>query len=55
MRKLIFLGVCLAFVIPCQASISYCANSVDGDINGDCVVDFKDFAVMASHWLEDNR
>jgi hypothetical protein len=38
-----------------EASKSYCANPIDGDINGDCVVDFKDFAIMASHWLEDNR
>jgi hypothetical protein len=38
-----------------EASKSYCANPIDGDINGDCKVDFKDFAIMASHWLEDNR
>jgi len=38
-----------------EASKSYCANPIDSDINGDCVVDFKDFAIMASHWLEDNR
>ena len=30
---------------PCEAIIA-------GDINGDCEVDFKDFAVMALHWLE---
>jgi len=35
-----------------EASKSYCANPIDGDINGDCKVDFKDFAIMASHWLE---
>jgi hypothetical protein len=22
------------------------------DINGDCIVNFKDFALMALHWLE---
>ena len=38
-----------------EASKSYCTNPIDGDINGDCKVDFKDFSIMASHWLEDNR
>jgi len=42
-----------------QASRSYfnapvCETIVAGDINGDCLVDFKDFALMASHWGEDN-
>jgi hypothetical protein len=32
-----------------------CETIVAGDINGDCVVDFQDFAIMALHWLEDNR
>ena len=31
-----------------------CETIVAGDINGDCVVDFMDFAIMAFHWLEDN-
>ena len=26
-----------------------------GDIDGDCEVDFKDFAIMALHWLEYNQ
>jgi hypothetical protein len=43
-----------------EASKSYfgkpvCETIVAGDINGDCKVDFKDFALMAYHWLEDNR
>ena len=29
---------------PCQAIIA-------GDINGDCVVDFEDLAIIVSHWL----
>ncbi|MHC4676921.1 MAG: hypothetical protein ACYTBZ_30935, partial [Planctomycetota bacterium] len=42
-----------------EASKSYfgepvCETIVAGDINGDCKVDFKDFALMAYHWLEDN-
>jgi len=29
-----------------------CFAPVLGDLNGDCKVDFVDFAIMASHWLE---
>jgi len=29
-----------------------CETIVAGDINGDCIVDFKDFAIIALHWLE---
>jgi hypothetical protein len=29
-----------------------CFEPILGDLNGDCKVDFKDFAIMASHWLE---
>jgi hypothetical protein len=40
-----------------EASKSYfgkplCESIVAGDINGDCKVDFTDFAIMASHWLQ---
>ena len=40
-----------------EASKSYfggpvCETIVAGDINGDCIVDFKDFAIMALHWLQ---
>ncbi|MCP4450289.1 MAG: hypothetical protein GY809_02425 [Planctomycetes bacterium] len=43
-----------------QASRSYfnapvCETILAGDINGDCVVDFKDLALLAGHWAEDNR
>jgi len=43
-----------------EASKSYfdkppCELIVAGDINGDCEVDFKDFAIMALHWLEHNQ
>ena len=42
-----------------EASKSYfgepvCETIVAGDINGDCKVDFSDFAIMALHWLENN-
>jgi len=40
-----------------EASKSYfgeppCGVIVAGDINGDCKVDFRDFAIIAFHWLE---
>ena len=43
-----------------EASTSYfgepvCETIVAGDIDGDCNVNFKDFAIMAAYWLEDNR
>ena len=43
-----------------EASKSYfsepaCETIVAGDINGDCIINFKDFSFMALHWLEDNR
>jgi len=43
-----------------EASKSYfgeppCEIIVAGDINGDCKVDFEDFALMALHWLRDEN
>jgi parallel beta-helix repeat protein len=43
-----------------EASKSYfggpvCETIVAGDINGDCMVDFEDFAFVALHWLEDHN
>lgn len=43
-----------------QASKSYfgepvCQTIVAGDINGDCKVDYRDFVLLATHWLEDNN
>ena len=43
-----------------EASKSYfgqpvCETIVAGDINGDCIVNLKDFALMALHWLEDHN
>ncbi|UCF16500.1 MAG: hypothetical protein JSW59_03390 [Phycisphaerales bacterium] len=32
--------------------VAYCRTRLPGDINGDCKVDFDDFALMASNWLE---
>jgi hypothetical protein len=42
-----------------EASKSYfgkqpCETIIAGDINGDCVVNFTDFKLMAYHWLENN-
>ena len=41
-----------------EASKSYfgepiCEKVIVGDINGDCIVDWKDFRFMAIHWLEE--
>jgi len=41
-----------------EASKSYfgqppCETIVAGDINGDCIVNLKDFAIVALHWLEE--
>lgn len=43
-----------------EASKSFCGDryseeAVAADINGDCKIDWLDFAIMAFHWLEDNR
>lgn len=42
-----------------EASKSYfgkppCTHIIAGDINGDCIVNFKDTAIMFYHWLEDS-
>ena len=46
-----------AYGATSEASKSYfgvpvCETIIAGDINGDCKVDFKDFQLMAFHWLE---
>ena len=43
-----------------EASKSYfdkppCEIIVAGDINGDCIVDWRDFAIMTLHWLVNNN
>lgn len=43
-----------------EASKSYfgqpvCETIIAGDINGDCIVSFLDFAFLAYHWLEDHN
>jgi hypothetical protein len=45
------------YAATAQASRSYfnapvCETIVAGDINGDCRVDFRDFALMAAHWAQ---
>jgi len=32
--------------------VAWCAFGTAGDVNGDCKIDFEDFAIMASQWLE---
>ncbi|HLB74075.1 MAG TPA: hypothetical protein VJJ98_08660 [Sedimentisphaerales bacterium] len=41
-----------------EASKSYfgkppCETIIAGDVNGDCIIDFKDAAIIFFHWLED--
>ncbi len=43
-----------------EASKSYfgkppCETIVAGDVNGDCIINFEDFRLMALHWCEDNN
>jgi len=46
-----------AYAGTAQASRSYfgkppCETVVAGDLNGDCIIDYKDFCILASHWAE---
>jgi len=41
-----------------EASKSYfgkpvCETIMAGDVNGDCIIDFRDFCIMALHWMEE--
>ena len=36
-------------------TINDCSSSIVGDLNGDCVVDFEDFALMVKNWLNCTR
>jgi len=40
--------------IPMAGSKPYCIKVIPGDINGDCKVDFADFAIFCQSWLECN-
>lgn len=51
MKKLIFLWAGLLLVVPCQAE-TICTEDIPGDVDENCKVDFNDFAIMASDWLE---
>jgi hypothetical protein len=49
-----------AYGATTKASKSYfgkppCEIIVAGDVNGDCLVNFLDFRLMALHWCEDNN
>jgi uncharacterized repeat protein (TIGR03803 family) len=41
------LGVIFALDVPVT-----CVEPPEGDLNGDCKVDFEDFAIMADEWLD---
>lgn len=43
-----------------EASKSYfdglpCGAIIAGDLNGDCVVDYRDFSILALHWCQNDR
>ena len=48
-----------AYAGTSEASKSYfaepvCETIVAGDVNGDCIVDYRDFCIMALHWMEEH-
>ncbi len=50
----IVLYIMLLSLAPMTATAcGECANDPPGDLNGDCVVDFRDFAFIADNWLND--
>jgi len=51
MRKVTFILAWLLLASPRQAKAT-CEPNIPGDISGDCKVDFNDFAIIASDWLE---
>jgi len=38
--------------IPIKEAELICLSRPDGDLNGDCKVDFRDFAELAGNWLK---
>ena len=42
------------FRLAAALSGPYCTEALAGDANGDCKVDFTDFAVIVSHWAQCN-
>ena len=40
-------------VLPVNLFAEDCAVECPGDVNGDCVVNYKDFAIVAENWLKD--
>jgi len=53
--SLFFYLLCFCFSSSDSGSFSepVCETIVAGDINGDCIVNLKDFALIAFHWLEE--
>jgi len=50
----IFTAMVMAISEPANKPYPFCAKPSRMDFNGDCKVDFFDFAIMASSWLECN-
>ena len=53
MNKRIYLSLFLALLVAPITLAKDCLIPLAGDINGDCVVDIKDFELVARDWLKD--
>jgi len=51
MRTPILTLLCLLVLVPCNVQAA-CEPNIPADVSGDCKVDFNDFAIIASDWLE---
>lgn len=47
-------GNCLIYTISGSFNFPICLAPITGDLDENCKVDYKDFAIMASHWLDCN-
>jgi hypothetical protein len=49
MKNLVICCAFLLLTVPCQAQVT-CDPNIPADVNNDCLVDFHDFALIASNW-----
>ena len=55
MIKSISISLLLLLVVSPFLIAGDCVIPVPGDVNGDCVVDIKDFQILAKNWLKDGN
>ncbi len=46
---------CVLFPDSMRGDITICTGPPQGDVNGDCRVDFEDLAILTSQWLDENE